>query len=180
MAPLTPLRAQPPLVRRTVSPRPEPGFFLKLFRFISNLAVIQAYLGHFLQAWHWVEPRHAVNTAIAQYKVDQEYAEESEAQMCRKIKLAEKRARRLIATNNPVLFLKKYVWSKPMGEERRQNLRLLKGFNPEYYETYKAQYPVESVDDEVDDEVEAGEPQEEGNNGEDAPVIKEGKAGDGD
>jgi len=131
---------------------PNPSLFLKIFRSISGLSSLGPYLSHIIHAWEWVRPRHEANTAIAQAKLDQEYLQEQNETWMRKHKLAERRARRLIATEHPKLFLKIYVLREDVGSpERKQMLALLRKYRPDAYEWWKYE-TGESLDEESQDQ----------------------------
>lgn len=113
-----------------------------------------------------------VNTALAQQQVDKEYWEESEAQMDKKNRIAWKRAKRLIATEKPLLFFKVWVESNPLGSvQRNKELKFLRKFSPEFYEFYCARSG--EVVEEAVHEVQREEPQQEGNKQEDVSVVEE-------
>lgn len=134
------------LYPRTTPPA-EPNIFLKIFRSIASLSVISAYLSSIAQAWHWIHHRHQINTAIAQAKLDQEFLQEQNAMWRRKESLAEKRARRFIAIENPGLFLRVYVLKESVGSlERRHMLALLRKYRPDVYEWW-TQHGGESLED---------------------------------
>ena len=141
-----------PLLSRSLYPppisSPEPSLFLKIFRSISGLSIIGQYLSHIVSAWHWVRPRHELNTAIAQAKLDEVYWEEQNEIWERKHRLAERRARRLIAMKNPKLFLRAYILREDVGSpERKEMLALLKKYRPDVYKRWKHE-TGECLDDE--------------------------------
>jgi len=149
-------RISAPLLGPSLQPRaissPKPSLFLKIFRAISGLSSLGWYLGHIIDTWHWIRPRHEANTAIAQAKLDKEYLQEQNETWIRKNKLAERRARRLIATENPKLFLKVYVLREDVGSpERKQMLALLRKYRPDAYERWKNE-TGESLDEESQDQ----------------------------
>jgi hypothetical protein len=101
------------------------------------MEMITGMLSQILQAWQWMHPWHIANTELAQAQLDQTYLEEQTTEYQTKERIAEKRAKRLIATEKPILFLKRYVWSTPVGSvDERKNLKYLNTFSPEFCRQY--------------------------------------------
>jgi hypothetical protein len=104
------------------------------------MEMITGVLSQILQAWQWIRPRHIANTELAQAQLDETYMEEQTIQYETKERIAEKRAKRLIATEKPILFLKRYVWSTPVGSvDEQENLQYLNKFSPEFCRLYLVQ-----------------------------------------
>jgi hypothetical protein len=104
------------------------------------MEMITGVLSQILQAWQWVRPRHLAKTVLAQAQLDQTYMEDQISQYETKERIAEKRAKRVIATEKPILFLKRYVWSTPIGSvDERENLKYLRKFSPDFCREYLVQ-----------------------------------------
>jgi hypothetical protein len=135
-------------LHRRNTPNPEPPVLLKVFRFISKVAVVGEWLAPIISAWHWMKQRHDLNTLIAQNRIDREYADDQDERWRRKRLKAEKKARRYIAQTNPILFLKAFVFGLRVGSPGRLlMLKLFRKYNPDLYEALKDKYLVESVED---------------------------------
>jgi hypothetical protein len=135
------------VLHRRDAPKPEPPVLLKVFRFISKVSIVGEWLVPIISAWHWMKPRHDLNTLIAQNRIDREYSEIQEERWRRKCLKAEKKARRYIAQTNPILFLRAFVFGLQMGSpQQRLMLKLFRKYNPHFYEVLRDKYP-ELVED---------------------------------
>lgn len=119
----------------SIKPRPERGFFGKLFLVIRSLVLFEILFSTITSVWNLVHSKHVTNTVRAQLGLDKIYWDHHSNEWAQKNNVARLRMKAAVAFLEPELFTQEFILTEKEGtHERNRMIVVLKQFNPKYYD----------------------------------------------